>query len=229
LAVSAFCETIVGRLAGGFVDIKAIVRRQLIGQGRIAPERMNLLQQMPVDSVCAEIGVFKGTFAAAILKIVHPRRLHLIDPWVYQQEYSESWFGGILGGSQAAMDRLHEKVRRGFRDEIRKGQVVINRGFSVETAAEFPDAYFDWIYIDANHTYDAVKADLCSFLPKVKCNGFITGDNYGYRADWWWKDGVQRAVDEFVAGGWCALRSIANDQFILVKDTTSARNSSLAS
>jgi hypothetical protein len=211
------------------VNLKATLKRKLIGQGRIAPERLNLLRRMPSNSICAEIGVFKGTFSASILDVVHPRRLHLIDPWAYQQDYSESWFGGDLGGSQAVMDRLHDKVRRNFQNEINKGQVVINRGFSAKVAAEFPDAYFDWIYIDANHTYDAVKADLHAFYPKVKTGGFITGDNYGYRADWWWKDGVQRAVDEFVADGWCALDSISNDQFILISDKTSARKTSLAS
>jgi hypothetical protein len=84
-------------------------------------------------------------------------------------------------------------------------------------AAQFPDAYFDWIYIDGNHTYEGVKGDLTSFYPKIKAGGFITGDNYGDRPDWWWKDGVKRAVDEFAASGLCTLKSISNDQFIMIK------------
>jgi hypothetical protein len=186
---------------------------------------------MPRDSVCAEIGVFKGNFSAAILAVTHPRRLHLIDPWAYQKRYSKSWFGGDLGGSQAVMDRLHEKVQRRFRNEISSGQVAIHREFSTEVAAQFPDGYFDWIYIDANHAYDAVKADLHAFHPKIKQNGFITGDNYGYNANWWWKDGVQRAVDEFVADGWSTLGSVSNDQFILLGNPSriSQKESSIAS
>jgi hypothetical protein len=175
---------------------------------------------MPKHSVCAEIGVYKGNFSAAILEVVEPRCLHLIDPWAYQALYSKSWFGGDLGGSQSVMDRLHERVRRRFRDETADGKVVINRNFSSEAAAQFPAAYFDWIYIDANHAYDAVRADLRAFYPKVKHDGLITGDNYGDRPDWWWKDGVKRAVDEFVTDGWCTLGSISNDQFMLVKHSS---------
>jgi Methyltransferase domain len=184
-----------------------------------------------MHSVCAEIGVFKGNFSTAILKVVKPQRLHLIDPWAYQEQYSDSWFGGDLGRSQAAMDRLHKRVLRRFRNEIAAGQVVVNRNFSSEAALQFPDAYFDWIYIDANHTYEGVKADLRAFYPKVKHDGFITGDNYGDRSDWWWKDGVKRAVDESVADGWCAFGSISNDQFILTKHPSrvSERQISVAS
>jgi hypothetical protein len=192
------------------------LKRYLIGRGPIAPERVDLLRQMPKDSICAEIGVFKGNFSGSILQIVSPQRLHLIDPWAFQNQYSQSWFGGELGHSQKNMDRIHEKVKQRFRSEIRHGQVIVNRGLSTELASEFPDDYFDWIYIDANHTYEAVRADLQAFSSKVKQGGFIAGDNYGFRSDWWWKDGVKRAVDEFVRDGCCNLRSISNDQFILV-------------
>jgi methyltransferase family protein len=195
----------------------ATLKRSFIGREPIAPERLWLLRQMPKHSICAEVGVYKGNFSAAILKVVEPRCLHLVDPWTYQERYSKSWFGGDLGGSQAVMDRLHERVRRRFRDEKDNGQVVINRGFSEQVASQFPDAYFDWIYIDANHAYDSVKTDLHAFYPKIRNGGFITGDNYGYKSEWWWRDGVQRAVDEFVADGWCTLGSISNDQFMLIK------------
>jgi hypothetical protein len=200
------------------MNLVVVLKRRLVGREPIAPERLALLRQMPKHSVCAEVGVFKGNFSASILEVVAPLRLHLIDPWAYQELYPESWFGGDLGGSQAVMDRLHRKVRRRFQDEMKDGQVEINRGFSTQIAAQFPAAYFDWIYIDANHAYDAVKADLHAFYPKVKDGGFITGDNYGNRPEWWWKDGVQCAVDEFVAGGWCTLGPIWNDQFILTKN-----------
>ena len=199
------------------MNLVATLKRRLIGREAIAPERLRLLRQMPRHSVCAEIGVYKGNFSAAILEIVEPRCLHLIDPWAYQERYPKSWFGGDLGGSQGVMDGLHGSVRRRFRHEIDHGRVVIHRNFSSEISAQFPAAYFDWIYIDANHTYDAVKADLRAFHPKVKPNGFITGDNYGDRPNWWWGDGVKRAVDEFVRDGRCALGSISNDQFVLIK------------
>lgn len=194
-------------------------KRLLISRQPIATERIELLHSMPKGSVCAEIGVYRGQFSKAILEIVTPLRLHLIDPWVYQPSYTESWFGGEIGGSPAVMNKLYRGVVERFAREIREGQVVLHRGFSAEIATEFPDGYFDWIYLDANHKYEAVKSDLNAFYSKVKTSGLIAGDNYGDNPAWWWKDGVKRAVDEFTYAGRAAIQMISNDQFILKKTT----------
>ena len=44
----------------------------------------------------------------------------------------------------------------------------------------FVDEIFDWIFIDANHRYAYVKADLQSWLPKVKKEGVIAGHDYNH-------------------------------------------------
>jgi hypothetical protein len=193
------------------------IKRLRISRQPIAPERIELLRSMPRGSVCAEIGVYRGQFSKAILEIVKPSRLHLIDPWVYRPSYTGSWFGGDIGGSQAVMDSIYRVVVERFAREIRQGQVIIHRGFSAEIAKEFPDDYFDWIYVDADHKYKAVKSDLNAFYSKVKATGLIAGDNYGDNPHWWWKDGVKRAVDEFTCEDWATIQMIANDQFILRK------------
>ena len=43
---------------------------------------------------------------------------------------------------------------------------------------EFPDGYFDWLYIDGNHYYEYVRKDLQLAFMKVNSEGFITGDDY---------------------------------------------------
>lgn len=195
------------------------LKRIMIGRQPIAPERLELLRRMPRHSVCAEIGVYQGRFSGAILQVSEPRRLHLVDPWRFHPDptYSKSWFGGQIGQSQAAMDRLHREVQRRFRDQIEAGTVTIHRSFSAEAATNFPDGYFDWVYIDANHMYEFVKQDLHAFYPKVKEGGFLTGDNYGDRPDWWWKDGVKVAVEEFAREGWSDRPTILGDQFYVRK------------
>lgn len=42
----------------------------------------------------------------------------------------------------------------------------------------FKENHFDFIYIDANHEYEQVKADITNYLPLVKKNGFIGGHDY---------------------------------------------------
>jgi len=74
---------------------------------------------------------------------------------------------------------------------------------SVEAAVKFPDEYFDFIYIDANHYYKYVSEDLNAWQYKVKRGGFIAGHDYDYHIDVNGKPQedpgfeVNRAVDEF--------------------------------
>ena len=74
-------------------------------------------------------------------------------------------------------------------DEIGAGRILIHRARSTDTAAQFHDGYFDRVYIDADHTYEGVQADLSVCAPKVPSGGFITGDDYDSL-------GVGRAVGE---------------------------------
>lgn len=175
-----------------------------------------LLAKLPQHAVCAEIGVWEGKFSQKIFDHTHPKKLHLIDPWAYQpsERYQKSFYGSEQSGGQENMDRRYESVKSQFASQIANGSVVINRQDSAKAAAEFPDGYFDWVYVDGNHLYEFVKEDLNAFLPKVRSGGFLCGDDYHER-DTWYKAGVKRAVDEFVAEGRAKPVFLRGDQFIL--------------
>ena len=179
--------------------------------------RRFVLELAPADAVCAEIGVWKGDFAAQILDVVRPRKLHLVDPWAFMtdEDYAEARYGGKVAADQAAMDELHAGVLRRFAEPIGRGVVEVHRCGSDEAAAAFPDASFDWVYVDGNHLYDYVRSDLALYDPKVKPGGLIAGDDYGDAG--WWEDGVTRAVDEFVAERGYEVVSLAAHQFVLRK------------
>lgn len=143
------------------------------------------LLKIKEDDICAEIGVWKGYNACKILK-QEPRELHLIDPWAHQ-DYEGRWYSV----EQKKMDDIYENVCDSFKEEDR---VYIHRGFSKDVI--FPNEYFDWIYIDGNHSYSSVLEDLNHYRPFMKRSGFMCGDDYG------WKDrhcdkGPKAAVDEF--------------------------------
>lgn len=60
----------------------------------------------------------------------------------------------------------------------------------------------DFVFIDANHYYDFVLADINVWLPKLKKGGLLGGHDYNNPRGDWGKD-VKRAVDEMADGyGW---------------------------
>ncbi len=179
--------------------------------------RRFVLKLAPRGSVCAELGVWQGDFAAEILRVVRPSKLHLIDPWTFMTDdaYSDARYGGKVAPDQAAMDRLHESVLARFAGQIANGTVEVHRCGSQEASARFADGSFDWVYVDGNHLYEFVRADLELYDPKLRSGGVLAGDDYGEPG--WWLDGVTRAVDEFVAAGRYEVVSFAASQFVLRK------------
>jgi hypothetical protein len=193
-----------------------VTARTALSRFRRDPRRF-VIELAPPDAVCAEIGSWKGDFAAQILTVGRPSKLHLVDPWSFMTgpEYSEARYGGKVAPDQEAMDELYADVLRRFAGEIERGVVQVHRCESAEAADRFPDASFDWIYVDGNHLYPYVRDDLARYDPKVKAGGLIAGDDYGVSG--WWGDGVTRAVDEFVTERGYDVVSRQAHQFVLRK------------
>lgn len=143
------------------------------------PGCLLVLQHMPREAAGAEIGVHRGEFSQQILNVAQPRRLFLIDPYRHfgDTAHRPSLYGD-LAGSQDAMDARFEEVRARFAPQIEAGQVKMLRKLSAEAAAEIPDASLDFVYIDGDHLYEAVKADIQLYFAKVKPGGLIFGDDY---------------------------------------------------
>lgn len=173
-----------------------------------------LLEMLPKHSVGAEIGVHMGDFSRQIIEVVSPKELHLIDPWEHQTSatYKNSGFGGLAKNGQDEMDERFESVCSRFDQEIREEQVAIHRGYSADVLEQFPDEYFDWVYIDGNHLYEYVKKDIALSFRKTKSRGFITGDDYNDGG--WWEGGVKKAVDEFANYHGSQLVLVRHQQFL---------------
>lgn len=185
--------------------------RQRVGRAiaRVWGDHRNfLLKEIPKGGICAEIGVWKGEFSERILKVARPGQLHLIDPWVFQPGYPNRDYGGREAKNQSDMDMMYNQVDRRFGNRC---EVTMHRGYSQDVAPVFPNNYFDWVYIDGDHSYEAVKLDLELYSPKVKPGGYITGDDYEWET-------VKRAVDEFVKTNTSVRRKlIKNHQYVLVR------------
>jgi predicted O-methyltransferase YrrM len=72
-----------------------------------------------------------------------------------------------------------------------KDRLIPIQGFSYIVADTLPNNIADLIFIDADHSYEAVKKDIIKFSPKLKENGILTGHDIDY-------PGVNKAVNEMI-------------------------------
>ena len=61
---------------------------------------------------------------------------------------------------------------------------------SVAAAHTYHEQTLDFVFIDANHTEEAVRRDLIAWLPRVRSGGVLAGHDWNHM-------GVQRAVLQF--------------------------------
>jgi cephalosporin hydroxylase len=90
-----------------------------------------------------------------------------------------------LGSPDEPYQQMEEEVKNGtlYDDFLRniepvKDYVNIIRNESVEAAKLYEDGSLDFVFIDASHHYEYVKADLDAWYPKIKKGGYIGGHDY---------------------------------------------------
>ena len=164
--------------------------RRIPGWGSIGPYYQAVAEQLPFEAILVEIGVWQGrsaVFMAEMLKeLGKPAKFYLVD----------SFDGGkILAKTVATLgkpllDILQEHIEAAaVRNQITG---IINKP-SIVAANLFSDKSIDFAFIDADHDYENVKADLIAWWPKIKPGGILAG--HDYCSGW---AGVSQAVDEFV-------------------------------
>lgn len=165
-----------------------------------------LLKTLSIGGVGAEVGVYEGVFSKLLIQVLDPKTLYLIDPWQWRAQWfvthtSEEQKLMAEGNNTSEGDLLYEKVKKTF---AHTPSVKIMRKPSIEASKQFPDNYFDWVFIDGDHRYEPVLEDMRSWWPKVKVGGSLCGDDYASSAGDVSKkhqagNGVRFAVDEFLA------------------------------
>lgn len=134
-------------------------------------DRRSLVGSLPHHGIAAEIGVDVGLFSEAILEVNRPRELWLVDCWHHQD--AETYGSDPANAVEQAQEGKYQEVLRRFRE---RPHVHVLREWSVLAAATFPDEYFDWWHIDANHLQ--AEKDLLAWWPKLKRGGWATGHDF---------------------------------------------------
>ena len=174
----------------------------------------NILHLIKKDSIGAEIGVwFANTSQEFVKKGV--KELHLVDPYSIEpfKENSEMSYNAWLYKYNKLLkikgknymdieeklvkyyDNVYETVVKKFKNN---NSVKIFRTTSHSWFDRVQDNYFDWIYIDGDHSYEGCYQDLMKARGKVKKGGLILGDDFKWPNSKWSKPGVTKAVKQFV-------------------------------
>lgn len=145
-----------------------------------------VLSLIKPGAIGAEIGVCEGKFAYHVLFRQNPSKLYLIDPWQYgiQKDLEPD----VTPEKQKGRDEQYENVCACFAPFP---NVTVIRQKSEDAVSQFENEYFDYVYIDGEHSYAAVARDLRDYFPKVKIGGYLIGDDYGW-------SGIAPAVQDFL-------------------------------
>jgi len=143
--------------------------------------------------VICEIGVFRGENFQYMIQH-NPKVAVAIDSW-FDDGLTYGGFPEKYNNfTQKELDEQYEDFKNGIGN---KPFVQIYRERSHDAVHHFPDAYFDFIYIDADHAYEGCLQDIRDWYPKVKKGRFLLGDDYRNAIFRGLKFGVIEAVNEF--------------------------------
>jgi hypothetical protein len=134
----------------------------------------------------AELGVWKGRTFKHLLNAVSDLHLIGVDLYAPQPDSNgpEKWLPGENG---------HEWDHETYFTELSKfceetgGRGAILRMTTTQAASLIDDESLNFIFIDADHSYEGCNRDIHDWSPKVKKGGYIIGHDI----DW---DEVNRAI-----------------------------------
>ena len=154
---------------------------------KFTKNREELIANVPQCCTFAELGVFSGAFSEKISSLLKPKKLYLVDI------FDGKMGSGDVNGENFQFINLNESFDQLTQKYAKHPEVKIVKSTTVEFLDSLPDDHLDAVYIDADHSYEAVKQDLNLSFQKVGENGLIMGHDYEENEF----PGVVQAVDEF--------------------------------
>lgn len=144
-----------------------------------------VFDQLPDGALTAEIGVYLGHSVAYMASLSKESGkkivIYAVDTFQGSQEHKSK-------GKTDFGDAFWQNM---FACDVRN-YVTTMTGSSVWAASTLHET-FDFVFIDAAHDYESVKADIEAWRPKVKSGGILAG--HDYCKSW---PGVMEAVDELI-------------------------------
>jgi len=137
-----------------------------------------------------EIGTFYGANILSVANsygLHNDSRLYCIDPWEDYNEYPEY---------KNEQPTIYNSFITNIEKSGLKNKIIIKRGYSNNEVLKLQDDFFDIIYIDGNHEPEYVLEDAVLSFRKLKINGIMIFDDYG----WGGPDLTKKGIDGFLNG-----------------------------
>jgi cephalosporin hydroxylase len=163
-----------------------------------------VVSELSDNSHVVEVGAWKGCSTAYLaVEIINSGKnikLDVVDTW----EGSKNEEGHV---TDPDIIKYNGNIFSLFQDNLKPVLDRINpiQSTSVDASKLYEDKSLDFVFVDANHSYEDVKKDIDSWLPKIKSGGYIGG--HDYNANSW--PGVIRAVNE----------SFARNEFVIIGES----------
>ena len=127
--------------------------------------------------VVAEIGVYRGEFAAHLLRACEGiTTYYMVDPWRNLEDWNKP-----ANKPDDVFERIyHEAMEKTAPYGDKR---IVLKGRTSEVIEKIPDGSLDFAYIDGDHTLRGIVIDLVSVFAKVRDGGYIGGDDF--RASIW--------------------------------------------
>ena len=155
---------------------------------------VDIIEHLPDNAKFVEVGVWKG-------KSISFAVVHALQRNKNIEFYAVDSFLGSTG--EPFLEHHSSVIHKTLYYEYIKNVMPILNHIntialpSVEAAALFENRSLDFVYIDASHKYENVKADILAWSPKIKQGGYLGGHDYVDDPDH--PDyGVTKAVNEIV-------------------------------
>lgn len=132
-----------------------------------------LCEALPEYGLMAELGTWLGRSLCSVADILNRKNVTV---------FAVDTFKGSAGFEQDFDIGTRDAYEEFYRNAERFGfgsNLVIHRCTTDEAAKLVPNE-LDLVFIDADHSYAAVKKDIENWKPKIRKGGVLAGDDNGY-------------------------------------------------
>lgn len=166
------------------IGLDIVNKPKILRGGHFSEGLKDLINYIATDSPMnmVEVGCYSGESSEIFLKSGKISHINCVDPW--DDEMIASYLKNYT--PMCIVESVFDSRLKMYEDQFTKYKLT-----SIDASGLFEDESFDFVYLDGNHEYESIKADIELWLPKIKSGGWLGGHDYYHTFP-----GVIKAVNE---------------------------------